>query len=436
MWKHFSAKRTAIALALLAFMAMGQDVWAADDQASIVRGGRLYANWFEELKESAPAVVHRAYPAAGRYGGAPGATWRCKECHGWDYRGRDGAYSSGGHFTGIKGIGAMAGADPAAIAAILKDENHGYAEKMADQDLGDLANFVSRGQVDMDAFIDRKTGKAKGDALRRKDYYNTICANCHGVMGLRNSAMRPLGDAVNANPWEALHTLLNGHPNEKMPALRGLGIPVLVDILAHAQSLPGVEVLSSIVRGGLLYDNWYLEKWKPKPKKWHPAFKKDRKRGRDPAVSWRCKACHGWDYAGIRAMAGADTGDIVAVLKDATHAYLGVLNDRDFVDLANFVSRGQVDMDAFIDRETGKAKGDAAEFKPYYETVCAACHGLDGRAIITMEPLGKVTRRNPWEALHKILNGHPDEKMPALRVLDMSVLVGILAHAQGLADRR
>ena len=31
-------------------------------------------------------------------------TWRCKECHGWDYKGKAGAYASGKHFTGIKGV--------------------------------------------------------------------------------------------------------------------------------------------------------------------------------------------------------------------------------------------------------------------------------------------------------------------------------------------
>ena len=31
-------------------------------------------------------------------------TWRCKECHGWDYAGKDGAYGSGDHRTGIVGV--------------------------------------------------------------------------------------------------------------------------------------------------------------------------------------------------------------------------------------------------------------------------------------------------------------------------------------------
>ena len=32
------------------------------------------------------------------------ATWRCKECHGWDYMGVDGQYGHGPHKTGFPGI--------------------------------------------------------------------------------------------------------------------------------------------------------------------------------------------------------------------------------------------------------------------------------------------------------------------------------------------
>jgi mono/diheme cytochrome c family protein len=53
-----------------------------------------------------------------------------------------------------------------------------------------------------------------------------------------------------------------------------------------------------------------------------------------------------------------------------------------------------------------------------------------------MPPLGKVARSNPWEALHKILNGHPGENMPALRALDMSILIDVLAYVQTLPTEK
>jgi mono/diheme cytochrome c family protein len=405
---------------------------ADDDLASIVRGGRLYDNWYMETKGLVPQAPHPAYPADQRYANEPKVNWRCKECHGWDYLGRDGVYFEGAHFTGVKGIRAMAGADPERIVAVLKDETHAYNGLMSDRDFRDLANFVRKGQVDMGAYIDRASRKAKGDKTRTEAYYATICANCHGRDGLKIRTMPPLGIVAKENPWEALHKMLNGHPAESMPALRALGMPILVDVLAYVQTLPADEILSSIVRD--------------------PAYPADKAHAANPELNWRCKECHGWDYLGkdgaysrgkhftgikgIRAMDGADPEPIVAVLKDETHAYGGLMDDRDFRDLANFVAKGQVDMDRYIDPIFKMAKGDRSRHKGYYTTICAACHGLDGLKVITMQPLGKIAGSNPWEALHKILNGHPAENMPALRALDMSILVDILAYVQTLPTEK
>jgi hypothetical protein len=35
------------------------------------------------------------------------------------------------------------------------------------------------------------------------------------------------------------------------------------------------------------------------------------------------------------------------------------------------------------------------------------------------EPFGRVANDSPWEALHKIRNGRPGERMPALRAPDL-----------------
>lgn len=72
--------------------------------ADAVRGGLLYDKWWEINGQAAPPGNHPFYPSIGKQSGAD--TWRCKECHGWDYRGKGGAYSSptGSHYTGIKGV--------------------------------------------------------------------------------------------------------------------------------------------------------------------------------------------------------------------------------------------------------------------------------------------------------------------------------------------
>jgi mono/diheme cytochrome c family protein len=89
-------------------------------------------------------------------------------------------------------------------------------------------------------------------------------------------------------------------------------------------------------------------------------------------------------------------------------------------------------MDRYIDRATLKAKGDPVRSKVYFTTFCATCHGLEGADIITSIPLGRLARQNPWEVFHNLISGHPDEVMPAMRVLGEDKLADILAYLQTL----
>ena len=229
-----------VVFTVIAAMAVSQPALAADpgDMAfSVARGGKLYDKWFGVLDTDAPKAAHSAYPADGKYAGKGGADWRCKECHGWDYLGKNGAYAKGKHFSGIIGISGMAGADPAKIMAVLKDATHALADKMDAGDFQDLANFVSQGQIDMDPFIDRASKTPKGDNGRGKVYFNTLCVQCHGLDGRKPKEMKPFG-AQMGNPWEVMHKIMNGQPGEQMPALRALDPQIAVDILAHLATLP------------------------------------------------------------------------------------------------------------------------------------------------------------------------------------------------------
>ena len=210
---------------------------AAETESAIARGGRLYDKWFAENKAAKPADDHPAYPhKGGKYG--KDASWRCKECHGWDYKGKDGAYASGGHATGIKGIQGAAGKDTTAIVAIFKDKNHGYTDAMLSaEDMNDLALFVAKGQVDVAKYVDAATKKPKGDAARGEAYFNTLCAGCHGKDGKKLKDAPPLGSVAD-NAAEVLHKILNGQPGEAMPALRALDPQISADIALHLQALP------------------------------------------------------------------------------------------------------------------------------------------------------------------------------------------------------
>jgi len=216
-------------------------VIAAESEAySIVRGGKLYDKWFEVSEQAeAPQMAHPSYPATGKYKGNKANDWRCKECHGWDYRGSQGAYASGSHYTGIKGIDGMANTEPAKIVAVLKNDAHAMAQSgLTEQDYQDLAMFVSKGQIDSTGFINGASKAVTGDAHVGQGYFETICANCHGLDGKWDDQMPPLGKLANDNPWEVLHKIRNGQPDEEMPALGAFDTRVAIDILAYLQTLP------------------------------------------------------------------------------------------------------------------------------------------------------------------------------------------------------
>lgn len=214
---------------------VGFSAVAAEVESSIARGGRLYDKYFVENKSAKPTADHPSYPKDGKYGKEN--SWRCKECHGWDYKGKDGAYAKGGHATGIKGIQGAAGKDPAAIAAILRDKVHGYTDaQLTAKDAEDLANFVSKGQGNFSKYLDG-SNKSTGNVAKGEAYYNTICAGCHGVDGKKIKDGPALGSVAD-NGAEMMNKVLNGQPGESMPALRALDGQVAADIAAHLTKLP------------------------------------------------------------------------------------------------------------------------------------------------------------------------------------------------------
>ena len=442
--------RMMLAIGLWVLMTPSLAAHAGNDAASVVRGGRLYDNWIAEIRVEPPGERHPAYPPGAGIGISDAATWRCKECHGWDYQGKDGAYGAGRHATGIVGIRGAANRTVDNVVSILTDRTHGYGERLATVDLRDLSRFVRSGQIDMNALIDQKTGKVKAGALAA--HFDSICANCHGTDGKAIAAISPLGELARINPWEALHKILNGHPGEAMPALRALHPEFTLGILAYAQTLRGESEAAAIVRGGRLYDNWPKEADRPVPKTNHPAYPLDGHFARQPDVNWRCKECHGWDYRGrdgvyargqhrtairgIRGKQGADPTAILAVLKDADHRYAAKLSEHDLNALATFIAKGQVDATRYIDDATGRALGNPAPRADLYATLCASCHGLEGHKIVTMRPLGWTAANSPWQTLHLILNGHPDERMPALRLMGENAVRDLLAYLQTLPTRR
>lgn len=209
---------------------------------AISRGGQIYDNWMSALEADRPKQTHPSYPKAGKQKGA--GTWRCKECHGWDYRGKDGAYSKGSHFSGIKGIRAYEGKQAVDVVKIIRNETHKYTEAMISASAArKLGLFVTKGQIDMDKYIDRQTKKAKGDIDHGARLYQTVCSICHGFDGKAINFKEPpkieyIGTVAQANPWETLHKVRHGQPGVPMVATIALSIQDQLDIVAYAQTLP------------------------------------------------------------------------------------------------------------------------------------------------------------------------------------------------------
>lgn len=206
-------------------------------------GGRIYDNWWNALDKEPPQTTHPSYPATGKTTGA--STWRCKECHGWDYRGVDGVYGSGSHYTGIKGIYGAIGANEAAIAALIRDPVHGYTEEMInEEELKRLAAFVSRGQADISRYVNLETREIIwGDLNRGRAIFQSICAACHGFDGRAldwgdGDEHAYIGTEAFAAPDEVFGKIMNGHPGVAMINLRAFGPEAAHDVLSYAATLP------------------------------------------------------------------------------------------------------------------------------------------------------------------------------------------------------
>jgi len=229
------------AIATTGFSLSALSANAEEITSSIARGGVLYDKWYKVIKAPTPEETHFSWPASNTNKSGD-ATQRCKACHGWDLQGVDGAYATGSYQTGITGLQNMVGAPTDKIVAIIQDATHGFGGMMDEQDYIDLANFVSAGQFDIDAYINRDTKMAIGDIGKGEEYYNTVCANCHGINGDKPKDLgTTLGTLSNKNPWEIIQKIMNGQPGEQMPALRAFGPQVSTDVLAYLQTLPLAE---------------------------------------------------------------------------------------------------------------------------------------------------------------------------------------------------
>ncbi|MBI4186866.1 MAG: c-type cytochrome [Chloroflexi bacterium] len=218
--------------------------------AQIARGGRLYDNWVKETKTTAPASNQPLWALQTTNTRTGTDTWRCKECHGWDYKGKGGAYSKGSHYTGFVGVyDASTSKSREQLVEILKgvtDYRHDFSKVLDAQSLTDLASFLSQSLINETPYIDYATKKPiGGNAAHGAQLYSSVCAACHGSDGKQlnfGSAAAPeyVGTVAADNPWEFIHKVRYGQPDTTMASglMTGWSIQDVVDVLSHAQTLP------------------------------------------------------------------------------------------------------------------------------------------------------------------------------------------------------
>jgi thiosulfate dehydrogenase len=228
-------------------------------QANLTRGGRLYDNWMKE-KGVTPTSKNPGYALTSGKSTSVTATWRCNECHGWDYRGIEGVYAAGTHFTGVEGLLEAARDAPDELFNTIRDGVDGQAmssfatEQFTDSDVWDLVKFIKEGTVNLASRIDGTGALVGADAAAGRQLFEhgpgnnaaLACASCHGADGREVNFHVPpqapeyLG-TVASNPWEFQHHVRFGYAGGLvMPSFNdhGMTIANVLDVLAYVQTLP------------------------------------------------------------------------------------------------------------------------------------------------------------------------------------------------------
>jgi mono/diheme cytochrome c family protein len=231
-------------------------------RADLTRGARLFDNWMGELGVT-PTTINPGYLLTKGTSKSVTATWRCNECHGWDYLGVDGAYKTGSHFTGVQGLLVAQPDAPEEIFGFIQNGSEakgmiafGAHESFTDEDIWDLVKFIKEGMVDLSGKIDFATGLTiTGDVARGKELYEKglpgtnsfqTCLYCHGPDGRKvnfhTAPQAPEGlRNVADSPFQFVHHVRFGKAGGVlMPPYhdRGWTVDNAVDVLAYSLTLP------------------------------------------------------------------------------------------------------------------------------------------------------------------------------------------------------
>lgn len=241
---------------------------------------------------------------------------------------------------------------------------------------------------------------------------------------------------------------------------RFLVLLAVIGLLAFAwQAAAAQGADPGVVRGAMLYDNWFATLGADAPAGNMPIWGRQTANTRSGADTWRCVTCHGWDYQGkdgayrsgsgftgfpgVLAAQQMNEEDIAAILKgskDPEHDFSTYMDDGAINDLAKFLKSATIDDSEYIDPQAlSVIGGDAATGKKLYGERCASCHGADGATLkFRFEgrdaTLGTIAIIDPWRFLHKTRYGTPGTEMVVGATLGWTAQEGrdVLLYAQSL----
>lgn len=217
-------------------------------EEEIIQGALLYDNWPAALGVDAPPGDMPIWARQSTNSRSGPDTWRCVECHGWDYRGALGAYGSGSHYTGFPDVMSLAAEmSEGDIVAHLNGENdpaHDFSPYLDETSIQQLAAFLKYGVIDDSLYIDVVSLKViGGDVNHGQTLYENTCAACHGLDGTQivfrtEGVDEYLGTVAFRDPWRFLHRTRFGTAGTEMPVGAALGWSASDgrDVLAYAQT--------------------------------------------------------------------------------------------------------------------------------------------------------------------------------------------------------
>jgi thiosulfate dehydrogenase len=217
----------------------------------ISRGGQLYDNWWRTTTNTdKPEADHPLWKTQTGNKRSGYSTYRCKECHGWDYLGKDGAYGKGSHYTGFVGVySASQKMSINEIEAVLKgstNRDHDFSKYIDNEDISDLALFIKKGLVDTSKLVKADGTPVGGNYSQGKSLFMNNCMHmCHGGDGTMinfGESEKPefVGTVASNNPWELIHKVRMGQPGARMPSalINKWTEEDISNILAFTRTLP------------------------------------------------------------------------------------------------------------------------------------------------------------------------------------------------------